>query len=153
MAFKKELISTGNVWETDYPYNKGGRAPWTPICKVHLDGANLIFIAGQVPYDSRGRIWAPESIRAQTELVMDNIKQVLGAAGAKASDIVHMRIYVVKEFMHDYVTKGARIYNKWFADNGVPEEELPPQTLLGVARLSQNDIVIEVEVTAVTKAG
>ena len=152
MAFKKELISTGNVWETDYPYNKGGRAPWTPVCKLHLNGASLIFIAGQVPYDSRGRIWAPESIRAQTELVMENIKQALDAAEAKPSDIAHVRIYVVKEFMHDYVTKGARIYAKWFADNGVPEEELPPQTLIGVARLSQNDIIIEIDVIAATAA-
>ncbi len=152
MAFKRELISTGNVWETDYPYNKGGRAPWAPACKLSLNGANLIFCSGQVPYDSRGRIWAPESIRAQTELVMDNIKQVLEASGAKPSDIVHVRIYVVKEFMHDYVTKGARIYAKWFADNGVPEEQLPPQTLLGVARLSQNDIIIEIDIIAATAA-
>lgn len=83
---------------------------------------------------------------------MGNIKQALDAAGAKASDIAHVRIYVVKEFMHDYVTKGARIYSRWFADNGVPEEELPPQTLIGVARLSQNDIIIEIDIIAATAA-
>ncbi len=53
---ERELIGTGNVWETDYPYTQGARAPWTPICKVKIDGANLIFIAGQVAYDDRGRI-------------------------------------------------------------------------------------------------
>jgi 2-iminobutanoate/2-iminopropanoate deaminase len=148
----RELIWTGNTWETDYPYNKGGLAPWAPACKFHLNGANLIICSGQVPYDERGRIVAPESIRAQTELVMENIKQVLDAAGATAKDIGHCRIYIVKEFMHDYATKGARIYNKWFADNGVPEEELPPQTLIGVARLSQNDIIIEIDVIACTEA-
>ncbi|UCG64548.1 MAG: RidA family protein [Deltaproteobacteria bacterium] len=149
---ERELIGTGSVWETDYPYTKGARAPWTPICKVKIPGANLIFIAGQVAYDDRGRIVVPDSMKAQAELAYANLKHALGAAGAKASDIVCERIYVVKEHMHHFMTRGARIRDKWFADNGVPNDKLPPMTLLGVARLSHLDLVLEVEVIAVTEA-
>ncbi len=94
----------------------------------------------------------PDSMKAQAELVYANIKQALDAAGARATDIVFERVYVVKEFMHHFMTRGARIRDKWYAGNGVPNEKLPPMTLIGVARLSHLDLVLEVEVIAVTSA-
>ncbi len=146
---EKHLIGTGNTWETDYPYTKGGPAPWTPVVKVKIKDAYLIMLAGQVAYDDRGRIVVPDSMKAQAELTYQNIKQALDAAGAKVSDVIFERAYVRQEFMRDYMVYGARARAKFYQDGGVTQ--LPPFTLLGISRLSHNDQVLEVEIIAVSE--
>ncbi len=152
MALKKELIWTGNTWEKNFGYAKGGPIPWTPIVKVPLNGANLIFISGQIALDELGRTIVPGSMKAQSEQVYKNIKQALDAAGAKASDIVQERIYVVNDYMHHYATRTTKIRAKWYADNGVPYDKLPALTTIGVAGLTQSEFTIEVDIIAVTEA-
>ncbi len=146
---EKQFINTGNTWETDYPYTKGGRAPWTPIAKVKIKDANLIFIAGQVAYDDRGTVIYPDSMKAQAPLVYQNVKQALEAAGAKVSDIVYERANVVEEFMTDFMNYGSKARAKMYAEAGVTK--LPPYTLIGVARLAHKDLVLEVEIIAVAE--
>lgn len=146
----KQLIGTGNLWETDYPYTKGGPAPWTPVVKVRMKDAYLVLLAGQVAYDEKGRIVVPDSMKAQAELTYKNIAQALQAAGAKISDIIYERAFVRQEFMRDYMVYGARTRAKFYQEAGVTQ--LPPFTLLGISRLSHNDQVLEVEIMAVTEA-
>lgn len=142
---EKELIGTGHAWEKDFPYTLGGPAPWTQVAKVK--GGTFLFIAGQCAYDDLGRIVPPEGMRVQTEITYQNLKRALEAGGAKVSDIVCERIYVPD--MEAYMTKAHRVRAKFYSDNEVTT--LPPMTLIGVNRLSHRDLLIEVEVIAVTE--
>jgi enamine deaminase RidA (YjgF/YER057c/UK114 family) len=152
MALKKELIWTGLAYEKNFGYSKGGPIPWTPIVKVHLNGANMIFISGQIALDDLGRTIVPGSIKAQTETIYQNIKKHLDAAGAKVSDIVYERINVVNDYMHQYATRTTKIRAKWYADNGVPYDKLPALTTIGVAGLTQSEFAIEIEIIAMSEA-
>ncbi len=65
----------------------------------------------------------------------------------RVSDIVCERIYVPD--MEAYTTKAHKVRAKFYSDNGVTT--LPPMTLIGVNRLSQKNLLIEVETIAVTE--
>ena len=56
--------------------------------------ARWLYIAGQVPVRPDGSI--PETIEEQTEVVMQNIMQVLIAAGMGISDVVKVNSYLTK---------------------------------------------------------
>ena len=142
---EKELLGTGHAWEKEFPYTSGGPAPWTQICKVK--GGTLSFIAGQVAYDDSGRIVGARNMRDQAEQAYNNVRDALKSAGARVSDIVCERVYVPD--MEAYIRRGEEVREKFYADAGVTT--LPPMTLIGVKRLAIKELMIEVEVIAVTE--
>jgi|GEM_PF-1334678 len=54
--------------------------------------SNLVFISGQLPVDVKGD--TPNTVREQTQLVMNNIEEVLKQAKYTLKDIVKTRIYL-----------------------------------------------------------
>ncbi|MBI4334672.1 MAG: RidA family protein [Chloroflexi bacterium] len=145
----KQLISTGNTWETNYPYAGGRPAPWTPVVKVNITNAYLIMLAGQVAYDDSGKIVGPNEMKTQSEKTYANIKQALTAAGAKVADVIFERAFVRQDFMKDYMMEGSRVRGRFYREGGVTH--LPPFTVVGVAALAHEEQVLEVEVVAVSE--
>lgn len=100
-------------------------------------GKQWLILSGQVAVALDGGI--PEGIEAQTSLVWQNIKHLLGAANKSVGDIVKVTSYLVSA---DHLPG----FNA--ARAGVLGEHKPASTLLVVSGLARPQFLVEIEVTA-----
>lgn len=105
----------------------------------------VIWIAGQVALNAKGEVVGKGDLRAQLNQVWENTRVALAAAGATFQDVVKINTYVVnyKPSMREDV-RAARLR---FMGAGEP----PAATLVGVQSLASEDILVEIEVTAVIR--
>ncbi len=105
-------------------------------------GRRMIFVAGQVGQDADGSV-VGDGLAAQTEQALRNVGIALEAAGATFGDVAKTTVYVVDwrpEKMGDLM---AGLQSAGIGRPG-------PTTLIGVAALADPDLLVEVEVVAVT---
>jgi len=105
--------------------------------------AKLIYVSGQVSYDRDGVVFGEGDIRAQSEQVFKNLTHALRAAGASWGDVVKMNGFMVG-MDHEAVNVYREVRSRYLKAG-----ELPASTLVGVARLVEEDLLLEVEVVAV----
>ena len=101
----------------------------------------LVFTAGACPLDESGRTVAVGSVAGQAEQAMANLREALGAAGARPEDVVKTTIYVASSERSDLVAAWD-VVRRHFGDHDVPS------TLLGVAALGYPDQLVEIEAVA-----
>jgi 2-iminobutanoate/2-iminopropanoate deaminase len=56
-------------------------------------GGGLVFVAGQVPFDTSGKM-VGSTIEEQTRATLENVKAVVEAAGATLADVVKVNVYL-----------------------------------------------------------
>lgn len=124
--------------------NPSGLAPSPAYThSVAVEGAvKMIFIAGQVAIDEKGKIVGAGNLGAQTRKVFDNLALALHGAGATPADVVKLNLYVVDYKPQDYAA--IREVRTGFFPAGKP----PASTLVGVAALALDGLLIEVEAIA-----
>ena len=71
---------------------EGGDPP-APISMATKAG-NLVFVAGIVALDASGNIVGKGDIKAQTRQVLENIKELVAAAGGTLSDVTKTTVYL-----------------------------------------------------------
>ncbi|MAO92991.1 MAG: enamine deaminase RidA [Rhodospirillaceae bacterium] len=100
-------------------------------------GARILHVSGQIGMAKDGTI--PAGTKAQSELVWQNIAEILASAGMEISDIVKMTAYLLgPEDLADY---GA-------ARTAALAGHKPTSTLIFVAGLVKPELRVEVEVVA-----
>lgn len=110
---------------------------------VSIEGAaKLVTISGQVSWDASGNVVGKGDMRAQSEQVFRNVTAALQAAGAGWDDVIKMNGYMVG--MHAERVNAYREVRSRFLKEGA----LPASTLVGVERLVDPDLLLEVEVIA-----
>lgn len=89
------------------------RAPSTigPYSQAIAHG-NLVFCSGQIGIDPASGVMAEGGIEAETRRVLDNLREVLAAAGLKLSDVIKTTVFLVS--LADIETVN-RIYGEHFA--------------------------------------
>ena len=113
---------------------------YTPAKKIDLGDSYLIFVSGvQAPKGEFNEV-ATEDIAEQTELVFQEIDQILHQAGATLDDVVKAVIYL-KDINDFEVVSPIRA--KYFANSK------PASTMVEVGGFVRQGSKIEVEVTAV----
>lgn len=110
---------------------------------VKTSGGTTVHIAGQVAWDTEGNVVGVGDFEAQTRQVFTNLVAALDAAGAKLSDLVRIRIYVVD---NDLEKLGIirEVRDGFFGEDMTP----PASTLVGVQALAVPELLIEVDATA-----
>ena len=99
----------------------------------------LVFCAGQVAADVDGTVLPPDDFKAQTKMVMKNLKNALAAGGAKLSDVTKVTIYICNP--HD-VPKARGILHDYFGKH-------PPGSTLCILRgLANPNFLLEIEAIA-----
>jgi enamine deaminase RidA (YjgF/YER057c/UK114 family) len=112
---------------------------------VSVEGAaKIVYVSGQVSWDASGNVVGKGDMRAQTEQVFKNLSAALKAAGAGWDDVVKMNGYMVG--MHGERVNAYREVRQRYLKPGA----LPASTLVGVERLVDPELLLEVEVVAVT---
>jgi reactive intermediate/imine deaminase len=105
---------------------------------VEVTGGRLLFLSGQVGRDTHEQV-APGDIKAQTRQALENIKELLAAAGGTFDNIVKV-FFLVRDMAH------------WQAINEVRREywtgELPASTFMEVNRFVDPSWLIEIDCIA-----
>ena len=98
----------------------------------------FLFASGQVALDPRTNEFFGGDIRQQTQLVLENIKAILEAAGSNLNHVVKTTVFL--KDMNDFAAMN-EIYAKFFTI--AP----PARSTVEVARLPK-DALVEIEVIA-----
>jgi enamine deaminase RidA (YjgF/YER057c/UK114 family) len=117
----------------------GGHTLYSHV--VAVEGRRLVFLAGQLSRDANGHVVGKGDMRAQIVQTCENIKTALAAAGASLTDVVKMTTFVtdIDEFMR-HVDVRLEYFGK----------ALPTSTTVEVRKLAQPDLLVEIEVMAIT---
>ncbi len=108
---------------------------------VDLGTCRMVILSGQVALDPQGQLIGKGDMGQQTEQVFRNIQRVLEAAGGNMSHIVKLG-YFIKDMAQAPAMRAAR-------DKFLHGQEMPASTLVEVKQLFREDVLIEVEATAV----
>ncbi|NLL46864.1 MAG: hypothetical protein GX250_08725 [Clostridiales bacterium] len=98
---------------------------------------DTLYVSGQLPIDMKTGL-IPTDIREQVRCSMNNISEVLKAAGGSLENAVRMTIYLKDLDTFDSVNE---VYASYF------KESLPARTTVEVARLPK-DALIEIDCIA-----
>jgi enamine deaminase RidA (YjgF/YER057c/UK114 family) len=120
-------------WSLQYGYNQG------EIVEGHT---RTLFCSGQTALDANVHPQHAGDIRAQTAFALDNLVAVLQEAEMTLANVVRLKIYTTDI---DAMLKNYDVLVSRLDAAGVK----PAQTLLGVARLAQPELLVELEATAV----
>lgn len=105
-------------------------------------GQRTLYVSGQTSNDANGAPMHPGDVVAQFKLAWKNLVEVLAAADMKPSNVVRLNLYTTD--VEAFMAKAGEIVPVW-AGAGCK----PVSTLLGVTRLFEPSILIEIEATAV----
>ncbi|MCH9017709.1 MAG: RidA family protein [Chloroflexi bacterium] len=111
---------------------------------ISVRPGKLVYIAGQVGVDSDGNLVGKGDAAAQTRQALENIGHILAGAGAGFSDVVEFTTYVVgRSSVQGYIQGRSEVYPGMF-----PDGDFPPNTLLVVAGLVNEDFLVEIKAVA-----
>jgi enamine deaminase RidA (YjgF/YER057c/UK114 family) len=105
----------------------------------------LVFVSGQVAWDRDLTLVGGDDLATQAEKALENLRTALAAAGAQASDVTALRVYIVNYQAEDAAKLGAPFAR--FFDGLEP----PASTWIGVQSLAAPGLRIEIEASAVVQ--
>ena len=120
--------SSGTPWESIAGYSRAVRV------------GNIIEVAGTTAVDTEGQVVGAGDISKQTDYIFNKIRNALNDAGSKMSDVIRTRMYLTD--INDWETV-ARVHGDIFSDIK------PVSTLVEVGGLIDEELLIEIEVSAV----
>ncbi len=104
-----------------------------------VSGGRLIYVAGQIPWDSQGRTVAKEDVAGQTRQVFDNIGAVLAESGATLDDVIKITVFAADIRYRDEINR---------VRSAVFNEPYPASTQVAVAALVDPGWLVEIEAVA-----
>jgi enamine deaminase RidA (YjgF/YER057c/UK114 family) len=125
----RQLISSGTSWETKFGYSRAVRV------------GNLVMVAGTTAVDEHGAVVGAGSPAEQARFIYRKIERALREGGAELADVVRVRTFVTDIARWEDV---ARVQGEAFADIR------PAATLVQVSALVSPELLVEIEVDAVT---
>src|SRR6516164_2009838 len=111
---------------------------------ARVRATEFVFIAGQLATDLSGRIVGKGDFDAQMKQVLANIEKALKSVDASFTNVVQFTTYLV----HSQDIANFRRVREELFPSIFPAHRYPPNTLLVVDRLVQEDFLIEIETTA-----
>jgi len=116
------------------------------VVVVRSGAIRTIYISGQVSADSKNKVVGVGDLGRQTEVTLENLSKALAAAGATPADVVRLGIYI-KDYQQNQAAVISSALRKMFIAGN-----MPTSTWLGVSSLALDDLLIEIEATAVVDA-
>jgi enamine deaminase RidA (YjgF/YER057c/UK114 family) len=109
-------------------------------------GSRTVYVSGQVARTADGSHVAPGDLAGQVEQAYTNVLAALAGAGATYADVAKVTVYVVgltEAKLGPFVQGAMRVAEA----HGI--DPTKPMTMIGVAALSEPDLLVEVEAIAV----
>jgi 2-iminobutanoate/2-iminopropanoate deaminase len=114
-------------------------APIGPYNQAVVTG-RLVYTSGQIPIDPVSGLVVTGDIKAQTEMVLKNVKAILEAAGSGLDRVVKTTVFL--KDMGEFAAMN-EVYGTFFADKALA----PARSTVEVARLPK-DVRVEIEAVA-----
>ena len=127
MENKRQLFSSGAYWENVVGYSRAVRT------------GSLIEISGTTAVDG-DIIVGKGNVYEQAVFIFQKMEKILVEAGSSLKDVVRTRMYVTDISKWEEVGKAHALFFK---------EIKPATTMVEVSRLINDDLLIEIEVTAI----
>ena len=127
MRNKKELFSSGAQWENIVGYSRAVKV------------GNVIEISGTTAVDGNVVVGKGD-IYAQAVFIFKKIEKVLTEAGSSLQDVVRTRMYVTDILKWEQAGKAHSLFFN---------EIKPATTMVEVSKLINEDLLIEIEFTAI----
>ncbi len=124
----KKIISTENAPMPQAHYSQA----------VVSEKAGLIFVAGQLGFDPKSGVLVSDNVGDQTRQAMENIKQILLAAGSDMDHVLKVTIFLQR--IEDFAAMNA-VYSDFFPT------EPPARLALQAGKIPANGLV-EIEAIA-----
>jgi enamine deaminase RidA (YjgF/YER057c/UK114 family) len=105
-----------------------------------------VYVSGQVALDAEGNVVGAGDLRAQAQRAFENLSHALQISGAIPSEVARLTVYVVGLEPGDWDMireVGARFF---------PQRNPPAGTVVGVAALPRDGLLIAVDAVAVVRA-
>ena len=125
-AEMRDIISTKDAPQAIGPYSQAVRAN------------GFVFVSGQVAIDPSNQQVISGDVAAQTERVLQNLSEILEAAGSGLGKVVRSTVFLKN--MNDFAAMN-EIYGKYF------KVSPPARSTVEVARLPK-DVLLEIDVIA-----
>jgi 2-iminobutanoate/2-iminopropanoate deaminase len=107
---------------------------------TRMEGGRLLYVSGQVSWDTSGNIVGKGDVGAQARQTFRNLRQVLQAAGGDLGSLMKMTTYITRIEDRPAVAE---------ARSEVFDGEVPASTLIVVKSLFHPDFLVEIEGVAV----
>ncbi|MBK9774500.1 MAG: RidA family protein [Candidatus Obscuribacter sp.] len=120
-----EVVSTPKAPQAIGPYSQA------------IKHNGLVFLSGQIPLDATGNL-VDGGIVEQTRQVLNNIQNVLDAAGSSLTNVLKATVFL--KSMDDFAEMN-KVYSEFFS------EHKPARSTIQVAKLPR-DVSVEIEVVA-----
>jgi enamine deaminase RidA (YjgF/YER057c/UK114 family) len=127
MKLQKQLISSGAKWEDIVGYSRAVKV------------GNVVEISGTTAVDG-AEIIGKGDVYAQAVFIFQKIEKVLQEAGGSMKDVIRTRMYVTDISKWEDAGRAHALFFK---------EIKPATTMVEVSKLINDDLLIEIEVSAV----
>ncbi|TAM79461.1 MAG: RidA family protein [Acidobacteria bacterium] len=128
MKNKRTKIFSGTPWEPKVGYARA------------VQVGDTVYVSGTTATDTSGKIIAPGDAYAQTVQAIRNIENALKRLGLSLEHVVRTRVYLIDMDRWEEVAKG---HAECFG------EVHPATSFVGVSRLVDPDMLVEIEALAV----
>ncbi|MXV50722.1 RidA family protein [Pedobacter sp. HMF7647] len=114
---------------------------YSQSAEINLGNCKMLIISGQVALNSKGELVGAGNMRKQADQVFKNIRSIVDQAGGSLSDLVKISFFVtdlsqlksIREVRNEYINL----------------KNPPASTLIQVKSLFRDDLMIEIEATAI----
>jgi 2-iminobutanoate/2-iminopropanoate deaminase len=108
---------------------------------VDLGNCEMIILSGQVPFDQKGDLVGAGDVSKQTEQVFLNIKNIMSEVGGAMENVIKIGVFM-RDVSHIQNFRDVR-------DKFIDSKNPPTSTLIEVNKLFREDVLIEIEATAI----
>ena len=109
---------------------------------AEVRSGRTIYIAGQVAFDTSGKVVGKGDFAAQATQVFENLKLALASVNATFDNVVKVNTYVTSM---SHIQTLREIRGTYYGKNA------PASTLVEISKLAHPDLMIEIEAIAVVE--
>jgi 2-iminobutanoate/2-iminopropanoate deaminase len=114
---------------------------YSQVAVIDMGNSKMLILSGQVGLDKDGKLVGTGDVAAQIEQTFTNIKAIIESQGGTMGDVVKLNYYLL-----DVANiQTLRTIRDKFIDVNHP----PASTLVQVSKLFRDDVLVEIEATAV----